>query len=121
MVLFFSAVSFTPAEIFEGDQITMSCSVTPKKMGMIRKWEVNGSPITSSSRMQTYTVNKVSQEGAGTWSCVIGNKPNEVKVSTTLRVKGGYFFFLSAMQINKLCFFLSAMHIKILCSHINEG
>lgn len=101
MVFCFSAVSFTPAEVFEGDQLTLSCSVTPNTMVMIKKWELNGTPITNNNRMQTYTVNKVSQKDAGTWSCVTGNKLKEVKASTTLQVKGGDFFFSSVMQLNR--------------------
>ncbi|MCJ8728632.1 hypothetical protein PDJAM_G00006630 [Pangasius djambal] len=88
VMLYVIKVSYTPAEVFEGDQLTLSCSVTPQSMGMTRKWELNGSPITSYSSIQTYTINKVSQKDAGTWSCLIGNKPTNVKASTSLQVKG---------------------------------
>lgn len=91
MVLCFSAVSFTPDEVFEGDKLILNCNVTPKTTVSIGKWEQNGSPVTSNSRMQTYTVNKVSQKDAGTWSCLIGNKPTVVKASTSFQVKGAVF------------------------------
>ncbi|KAF4088206.1 hypothetical protein AMELA_G00079720 [Ameiurus melas] len=86
-------VSLTPAEVFEGDQMTVSCSVTPKIKSVIWQWELNGSPITSSGWKQTYTVDKVSQKDAGIWSCLIKNKETpvltqEVKASTLLHVKG---------------------------------
>ncbi|XP_053485970.1 uncharacterized protein LOC128610582 [Ictalurus furcatus] len=86
-------VSFTPAEVFEGDRLTVNCNVTPKIKSVIWKWELNGSPITSNSWKQTYMVDKVSQKDAGTWSCLMRNKETqvwtqEVKASTLLQVKG---------------------------------
>ncbi|XP_060776571.1 uncharacterized protein LOC132886047 [Neoarius graeffei] len=77
-------VSFTPAEVFEGDRLMLNCKVTPQRREIVTKWELNGSPINSRSR--TYVINKVSQKDAGTWSCLIGDK--QTKFSTSLQVKG---------------------------------
>lgn len=104
MVFCISAVSFTPAEVFEGDRLTVNCNVTPKIKSVIWKWELNGSPITSNSWKQTYMVDKVSQKDAGTWSCLMRNKETqvwtqEVKASTLLQVKGEDFFFTLVMQL----------------------
>ncbi|XP_027005833.2 neural cell adhesion molecule 2-like [Tachysurus fulvidraco] len=81
-------VSFTPAEVFEGDRLTLTCSITPQPLAKTTKWELNGSPIASRSGIQTYTIDKVSQKDAGTWSCLIRNKQTEANASTSLQVKG---------------------------------
>ncbi|KAG7336020.1 hypothetical protein KOW79_000713 [Hemibagrus wyckioides] len=82
------SVSFTPAVVYEGGWVTLTCSITPDTSDKTTKWELNGSPITSRSSKQTYTINKVSQKDAGTWSCLIGNKQTEANISTSVEVRG---------------------------------
>ncbi|KAI5618179.1 B-cell receptor CD22-like, partial [Silurus asotus] len=78
-------VSINPAVVFEGDQLTLSCSVTPQTSVTLVNWQLNGSQITSQN---TFTINKVSQKDAGTWSCLIRNKSTDEKASILVQVKG---------------------------------
>lgn len=96
----FSAVSFTPAVVYEGGWVTLTCSITPHTSVKTTKWELNGSPITSKL---TYTINKVSQKDAGTWSCLIANKQTQANISTSVEVRGADFFFIFITHIYRNC------------------
>ncbi|KAF5907718.1 lymphocyte activation 3 protein-like, partial [Clarias magur] len=88
VMLYVIKISFTPAVVFEGDQLTLSCAVTPQTQRMIRKWELNGSPTPIQRSLPTYTINEVSQKDAGTWSCLIRQQERKVNVSISVQVKG---------------------------------
>ncbi|KAM9489272.1 lymphocyte activation gene 3 protein [Clarias gariepinus] len=91
IMLYVIKVSFTPAVVFEGDQLILSCTVSPQSQRIIRKWELNGSPTPIQRAMPTYTISKVSQKDAGTWSCLIVQQERNVNASISVQVKGILF------------------------------
>ncbi|KAK3572101.1 hypothetical protein QTP86_022330 [Hemibagrus guttatus] len=88
VMLYVISVSVTPDVVYEGGRLTLTCNITPHTSAKTTKWELNGSLITSRSSMLTYTIDKVFQKDAGTWSCLIGSKQTEAKISTSVQVRG---------------------------------
>ncbi|XP_072535265.1 uncharacterized protein [Salminus brasiliensis] len=81
-------VSFTPAEVVEGDSLTVTCSITPQPYKAQRKWDLNGSQKYTWTSSQSLTLKYVSQKESGTWKCVVRNSEASGEASASLQVKG---------------------------------
>uniref|UniRef100_W5LI26 Neural cell adhesion molecule L1.1-like n=1 Tax=Astyanax mexicanus TaxID=7994 RepID=W5LI26_ASTMX len=78
-------VSFTPAEVVEGNSMTVSCNITPQPDRVKTTWEVRGSLRATS---QSLTFQHVSQKESGSWSCLVNSDKASGKASASLQVKG---------------------------------
>ncbi|KAI4877345.1 hypothetical protein NFI96_017323, partial [Prochilodus magdalenae] len=83
-------VSFTPADVVEGSDLTMTCSITPEPGRMITKWAFNGSRVPLQTSTQVHKLKNVSQKESGVWSCLVQKITGGVqgKASASLQVKG---------------------------------
>ncbi|XP_017555813.1 lymphocyte activation gene 3 protein [Pygocentrus nattereri] len=84
-------VSFSPTEVVEGNELTITCSITPQQGSMVTTWELNGSQEPSRTSFQTLRHSNVSQKESGIWSCLVRRRASgevQLKASASLQVKG---------------------------------
>lgn len=87
-------VSVSPSVAIWGNDVSISCKVTPKSYGVTVQWMLNNSPftpqngITSNRNTASVVQAKATARLAGNWTCVTGYKGKEEQVSATLTVKG---------------------------------
>ncbi|XP_036440379.1 limbic system-associated membrane protein-like [Colossoma macropomum] len=84
-------VSFSPAEVVEGNDLTITCSITPQPGSIVTTWELNGSQEPSQTSIQMLKRSNVSQKESGIWSCLVRRRASsevQLKASASLQVKG---------------------------------
>ncbi|XP_070692034.1 lymphocyte activation gene 3 protein-like [Pempheris klunzingeri] len=88
-------VSFSPLAPIMGNDISITCNVTPWPIGASVQWTLNNSrfvPQTgiTSKKVTAHSVMRmrVTAGLTGSWTCVVGYKGKEGQASATLAVKG---------------------------------
>ncbi|KAL6109297.1 lag3 [Pungitius sinensis] len=76
----------SPAPIW-GNDVSITCSVTPWPQGALVRWTLNDSPFEPRT-IQTAVREKATGRLTGTWTCVVAYKDQEGRASATLSVKG---------------------------------
>uniref|UniRef100_A0A3P8WXB8 Lymphocyte activating 3 n=1 Tax=Cynoglossus semilaevis TaxID=244447 RepID=A0A3P8WXB8_CYNSE len=86
------AVSIFPSVPIPGGKVSVTCDVTPWPVGASVQWMLNNQsyspPSVSTSNKNTMVMQQVAMKLTGTWTCVLGYKGREGRVSADLSVKG---------------------------------
>ncbi|XP_033495786.1 lymphocyte activation gene 3 protein [Epinephelus lanceolatus] len=89
------AVSVSSSGPVWGNNVLISCNVTPKPQGASVEWTLNNSPFVpqagiTSERGDALSVvsEKATVRLTGKWTCIVGYKGNEGRASAALTVKG---------------------------------
>ncbi|XP_070823195.1 lymphocyte activation gene 3 protein-like [Chaetodon trifascialis] len=78
-----------------GNDVTISCNVTPCPHGAAIQWMLNNSPVMSQTgiilngnAVESFVREKATARLTGNWTCVVGYKGNKWQASAALTVKG---------------------------------
>ncbi|XP_066539525.1 T-cell surface glycoprotein CD4-like [Hoplias malabaricus] len=81
-------VSFSAAEVLEGENLEVTCSITPQPNSKL-EWKLSNSNIQASTK--SLMLNTVSQKESGTWTCMVWHSVQRNLLgmsSASLQVKG---------------------------------
>ncbi|KAM4601514.1 lymphocyte activation gene 3 protein [Polymixia lowei] len=89
-------VSFSPLASMEGDDLSISCSVTPWPRGATVGWRLNGKPFGAGNQRGTYYLpngnriltGKASQALTGNWTCAVTHQRTESLSTRPLSLRG---------------------------------
>ncbi|KAM9852081.1 lymphocyte activation gene 3 protein [Aulostomus maculatus] len=95
VLLIILKVSFSPAAPIAGNDVSVTCSVTPQPSGATVQWRLNNRPFRLSNEITSSsdTVKHVVTESAttrltGQWTCVVSYNGKEGQASANVSVKG---------------------------------
>lgn len=103
-----SQLSFNAEEFLEGDFAQSNCVLRKGDKPIVISWLFNGLPLTNSedveivkmgSRSSILTIEPVTGQNQGNYTCVASNPAGSMAVHTVLKVNGTYNLSIQAITI----------------------